>query len=97
MIGKEDIFRFLDKLDPLRRGNPQPGLKIPMDDGREFHLHADIDDPDETNDFVCEWWLEDPDDRFVDGGFEPANNEEEIARVADRVMECVDRLAGEKQ
>jgi len=97
MISKEEIFRFLDKLDPLRRGNPQPGLRIPLGDSGEYHLHADIDDPDHTNDFICEWWLEDADDEFIDGGFEPANNEEEIEKVAERIYEYVRRLAEKKE
>jgi hypothetical protein len=79
MLSEEQIFEFLQKVGPHEE-NPAPLLLFKVH-GEEYQLRVDVNNQDDKYGYMWEWWLENQ-AGYVDGGFQPANNSDELRLLA---------------
>jgi hypothetical protein len=86
----DEIYLFLESIEPNEAG---PSRKLPLftAGGDQYHLHVDINNEEDKNGYMWEWWLEN-EAGYVDGGFEPANSEADIRRLAEIIYNASTKI-----
>ena len=77
----DQIFQLLKQYDPYDKSCTSE-ISINADNGVDYTLHVDMNPHDEKYGHMWEWWLESSADNFVDGGFEPANDDSQLLNLA---------------
>lgn len=78
----EKIYDLLKHYDPFDKTCKSALPITTTEDGEEFTLHVDMSPHNEDYGHMWEWWLQSSKRGFVDGGFEPANDDAQLLNLA---------------
>lgn len=81
LVSIDKIYRYLDEAEPYEDMPVNP-LTVFSLNGVPYKLHVDVNNQGGKYGFMWEWWLSNPGNKFIDGGFEPANSEGEVTQLA---------------
>lgn len=91
----DTIFHLLKQYDPYDK-TCKSALPVTTIDGEEFTLHIDMSPHNEKYGDMWEWWLESSKEGFVDGGFEPANDDAHLLNLASIIHGALQKSCGIK-
>lgn len=77
-----DILDLLKQYDPFDKTCKSALPITTSDKDVDYTLHIDMSPHNEDFGHMWEWWLESSKDGFVDGGFEPANDDAQLLNLA---------------
>jgi len=89
----DKIFELLKQFDPYDKTCKSTLPVIKTADG-EYTLHVDMSPHDEKYGHMWEWWLENSEKGFVDGGFEPANDDAQLLNLAAVIHGALQKSCG---
>jgi hypothetical protein len=89
----ESILKLLKQYDPYDKTckSSLPVIKL---DGADYTLHVDMSPHNKDFGHMWEWWLENSTDGFVDGGFEPANDDPQLLNLAAIIHGALQKSCG---
>lgn len=90
------ICHYLDLAEPFE-DSPKKPLQIFMLNGVPYFLHVDVNEQDDKYGMMWEWWISNPDEHYVDGGFEPANSADEVVQLAGVISGACKTIISERQ
>lgn len=95
LVNEAQIYTFLKSLD--RFDDAKQTLLVFKVGGDEYHLHVDVNEEHDKYRYMYEWWVENS-AGYVDGGFEPANSDDELHTLARVILQavnsCMNKAAG---
>lgn len=90
------ICHYLDLAEPFE-DSPKNPLQVFALNGVPYFLHVDVNEQDDKYGMMWEWWLSNPDEHYVDGGFMPANSADEVVELAGVISAASKKVVEEKR
>lgn len=89
----DKIYKLLKQYDPYDK-TCKDAMPITTSNGIDYTLHVDMSPHNEDYGHMWEWWLESSKDGFVDGGFEPANDDAQLLNLAAIIHGALQKSCG---
>jgi hypothetical protein len=96
LLSIDKIYHYLDLAEPYENSPGSP-LNVFTLNGIPYYLHVDVNDQSDPYGLMLEWWLSSPEEKFIDGGFEPANSDDEVAQLAGLIHGALNKVLLERR